>query len=102
MTLYAQTEIRFGQDDGSVKVIAEGEKVSGLPDEVLEQMKESGSVAETKPFYGAEQLEREHAETLDRVAELEAALAEARGKEGANEGTVKPAGGQQAAADSKK
>ena len=103
--MYAQTEIRYGKvgDDGVPEnvVYEEGEEVSqsDFDEDTWEQLRESKSVAETPPKYDEVSTDAEIRSRDDRIQELEAALSKATGGKSDDSGAVKPAGGQQAAAD---
>jgi hypothetical protein len=86
--LYARSTIRYGTEDGSVVTIEHGEVIKGLPDEVVDELIEAGAVA-TTPKVTTSSAPEEIAKRDDRIAELEAALAEARSGGGAPSSATK-------------
>jgi hypothetical protein len=52
-TWIATTNIKYGEEDGSIRHIQEGMPVTGLDDETMEQLKEAGSVVREDVLYAA-------------------------------------------------
>jgi hypothetical protein len=52
-TWIATTHIKYGEEEGSIRHIQEGMPVTGLPDDVMEQLKESGSIVREDVLYAA-------------------------------------------------
>ena len=81
----AYTEIRHGNDDGTIVTINEGDEVKGLPKEVVEQLKEDGIVGDAPSQEKTddlneevEQLSEENDDLKAQVAELKKQLAAAK------------------------
>jgi hypothetical protein len=72
----ALTTIRHGKEDGTVVVIEEGEKVTGLPSDVVKDLKEQGLVG--SPAMTPSEVDEEKAELQAKIDELNAQLAEAQ------------------------
>lgn len=72
----ALTTIRHGDDKGNVTVINEGDEVKGLPSDVVKALKKQKLIGDAPQANSAVVDERDALQ--QRVAELEAALEEAR------------------------
>jgi hypothetical protein len=71
----ALSNIRYGNEDGSVTEIAFGESVKELPKDVIKDLTDQGLIGD---IVGPVVDDGEKAALAARVAELEAALAEAQ------------------------
>jgi hypothetical protein len=72
--LYAVTEIRHGDKDGNVKVFQPDEQVTGLSQEVVKTLVDSGAVSPKKVAPEMESLQEDLVEARNRIAELEREL----------------------------
>jgi hypothetical protein len=85
MSKYALTDIKHGNEDGTVTFIEQNEEVDGkLDDDVIEELEAAGSVGPLPVFSAPEDIQA-LVETKDaRIAALEDALAQAQRKAGMN------------------
>jgi hypothetical protein len=96
MTLVAVTDINHGNGEDGVVTISAGEEVKDLPEEVVDRLKEIGSVTEEVLPEGAQDRIQE---LESEVAALRAQLGEASHKENVSQAMFEQNGGLEAEAD---
>jgi hypothetical protein len=76
MAMYAQTDIKYGAPDGSTQFFAQGEEVTDLPDDVVDNLKEAGALGDQPPLHTPEAVTDFVASKDAEIARLTALLAE--------------------------
>jgi hypothetical protein len=86
MSRYALTDIKHGNEDGTVTEIQQSEEVDGkLPDDVLDELEALGSVGPLPVFNDNRDIEKFNAAKDARIKALEDALAQAQARAGMTE-----------------